>query len=185
MAEIKSAIELAMERTKSLVMDDDEKRDFEAKDVENRLKALLRRFREGLADLDDTRESFREMKGDEGIKRALLVDTLTREFDILDRDGMLIDLLDSLCGLPDEVRKELKAIRSRYEAALEQRAMIVRERILQELHDQGLSGTAVEPNLEGWEQWQQEKRETKDAFQRRIADWKKLVDQFCRQSGSR
>ena len=184
MAEIKSAIELAMERTKSLVMDEEEKRDFAAKDVENRVRTLLRRFREGLADLLETKESFWGIPGDDGAKRAILVDVLTTEFDILDKDKGLIDLLDNVCGLPEAVRSELKAIRNRYQEEIDRRSMIVRERVREDLKRQGLSGPALEPNLDGWEAWEQEAQDTKRAFERRVADWRKLVEKSCGRTGS-
>jgi hypothetical protein len=184
MAEIKSAIELAMEKTKSLVMDEQERRNFAEKEAENKVRVLLRRFREGLADLGDTRDAFQEIRVDDRAKRAVLVDVVTREFDILDRDKVFVDLLDSVCGLPEAIRDELKVIRKRYEEELERRAMIFRERLRDELKVQGLSGTALELNLEGWDPWQQEARETKGAFERRIIDWKKAVEQSCGRHGT-
>ena len=53
MAKIKSAIELAMEKTKNLVMDQKEKEEFERRGLEDKLRAVMRRFLEGMTDREE------------------------------------------------------------------------------------------------------------------------------------
>jgi hypothetical protein len=55
MAEIKSAIELAMEKTKGLVMDDREKRSLALRELAAGMMTIYRRYREGLTGDDETR----------------------------------------------------------------------------------------------------------------------------------
>jgi len=50
MAEIKSAIQLAMERTQGLVMDEKEKRSMAMKELAANVLSIFRRYRESLAD---------------------------------------------------------------------------------------------------------------------------------------
>ena len=52
MGEIKSAIELAMERTKNLVTDEEERRSLARQDIENKARVVLRRYLAGMAEED-------------------------------------------------------------------------------------------------------------------------------------
>ena len=81
MAKIKSAIELAMERTKNLVMDEKEKEEFARRGLEDKLRAVMRRFLEGMTG----RESFSADSGasrGKREKRLLLVDLAFRNSSI-------------------------------------------------------------------------------------------------------
>jgi hypothetical protein len=62
MAVIKSAIELAMERTKNLVLGDEEKKALAAKETEGRLKAAFLRYVEGITDKDDVEKELERIK---------------------------------------------------------------------------------------------------------------------------
>ena len=54
MAEIKSAIELAMEKTKNLVIDSKEREEMAVKEIEDKVKAVIRRFMEEMIDHVDS-----------------------------------------------------------------------------------------------------------------------------------
>ena len=69
MSEIKSAIELAMERTRNLVMDDEEKRQASVRDREQKMTALLRRFMENMIDERRFLNEYELIAGDPGVRR--------------------------------------------------------------------------------------------------------------------
>ncbi|HQM77478.1 MAG TPA: hypothetical protein PLF87_09745, partial [Syntrophorhabdaceae bacterium] len=56
MAVIKSAIELAMERTKNIVLGDEEKKVLAGKEADNRLRSIVRRFFSGITDIDGVKK---------------------------------------------------------------------------------------------------------------------------------
>ncbi len=89
MAEIKSAIELAMERTSNLVMDEEEKRGLVRKDLEGRLKAAMRRFLEGMTDRERFLGDYEGIKGDRREKRSILAGLLIQGFETFDRERAL------------------------------------------------------------------------------------------------
>jgi hypothetical protein len=175
MAEIKSAIELAMERTKNLVMDEKEKERSLIQEGENRLKGFVRRFLEGSVDVDDFRAQYDKLDLPEDSKRALVVDIVVSGFDV-GEDTKLFDLLHVVDRSLDEgLRKELDSLEKQFSKALEKKSGEVRKRILNRLKEMGISGTALEPNLTAWDEWKEAAAETKKAFNQPLQRWKDQV----------
>ena len=95
-AEIKSAIELAMERTKNLIMDEEEKKQLLRKDLEDKLKAVMRRFLEGMTDRERFYADYRGIEGDRLLKRSLLTDLAIHGFEESIDNARLFELLEVL-----------------------------------------------------------------------------------------
>ncbi len=175
MSEIKSAIELAMERTKNLVMDEKEKEKSLIQDAENRLKAMARRFLDGAIDVDDFRNQYDKVELAEVAKRSLLVDIVVNGFDV-GEDAKLFDLLHVVDRrLDGRLKKELDTFQRRFTEALEKKSGEVRKRILGRLKTMGITGSALEPNLAAWDEWKVAVSETKEAFRSRLQQWKDEV----------
>jgi hypothetical protein len=175
MAEIKSAIELAMERTKNLVMDEREKEESLVQEAENRLRALVRRFLDGAIYLEDFQNQYDRIELTEEVKRSLLVDIVVGGSDV-GEDARLFDLLHVVeRKMDDRLKKELETLQGRFFAALEKKSGDVRKRILNRLKEIGVSGSALEPNLAVWDEWKEAVTETKEAFRGQLQQWKDRV----------
>jgi hypothetical protein len=173
MAEIKSAIELAMERTKNLVMDDEEKRAFAQKDLEEKLRAVMRRFLEGMIDREQFLDDYGNIKADKRHKRLLFADLIIQEFEGSaqnERVFALIELVGADAGARFE--EEAKALKTRFLKELETREAGIRKSIAGRLHDLGISGSAVEPNAADWDEWKAGAREAASLFRRHLSEWK-------------
>jgi hypothetical protein len=175
MAEIKSAIELAMERTKNLVMDEREKEASLIRDAENRLKGMTRRFLDGAVSVDDFRNQYDKVELTEAAKRSLLVDIVVNGFDV-GEDVRLFDLLHVIDRkLDDRLKKELSIFEKRFSEALEKKSGEVRKRVLDRLKKMGITGSALEPNLAAWDEWKEAVVETKQTFSSPLRQWKDKV----------
>ena len=175
MAEIKSAIELAMERTKGLVMNEKEKEESLVQDAGNRLKAMVRRFLDSAVDVDDFRNQYDKVELTEGAKRSLLVDIVVSGFEV-GEDAKLFDLLHVVDRkLDDRLKMELETFQKGFSEALERKSGDVRKRILNRLEEMGVTGSALEPNLPAWDEWKEAVTETKQAFNGRLLQWKDEV----------
>ncbi|MCX5798281.1 MAG: hypothetical protein NTU90_01720 [Proteobacteria bacterium] len=173
MGEIKSAIELAMERTKNLVMDEEEKRTLAIKDTENKIRAILRRYLEDMVEKDDAEKELGEIRGDEALKRSLLADLLVEKFDIQHDNTRLLQLFHMINGgLEQSLKKELKMLQKQFAEEMEKREMIIRERIMDNLKETGITGSGIEPNIAEWDAWKGELEEVGNTFQRRVTEWK-------------
>ncbi len=175
MAEIKSAIELAMERTKGLVMDEKEKEKSLIQDAENRLRVMVRRFLDGGIDIDDFQGQYDKVELTEVARRSLLVDMVVSGFDV-GEDKKLFDLLHVVDRKLDKrLSVELDTLQRQFSEALEKKNGEVRKRILGRLSKMGISGSSLEPNLPAWDEWREAVTETKLAFGSRLQRWKDEV----------
>lgn len=176
MAEIKSAIELAMERTKSLVMDDGEKRALVRKEKEGKIRGLIRRYKDGYIEGGDLEKELDAIPGSEKGKKSILIDLIVEELDFRGNDERILSLLQ-IAGsyLPDTLREELNSLKLRYAEELERKELVIRERIRSKLKDKQISGDSLEINLEAWDEWKEGLEETQAVFQKRLREWKKKL----------
>jgi hypothetical protein len=176
MAEIKSAIELAMERTKNLVMGEEEKRQLARKDLEDRMKAIMRRFLEGMIDQERFLDEYRDIKAEKGEKRLLLVDLVIQGFEASVDNERLFDLIE-LVGedAGSGLGREAQALRAGFESELKAREADIREGIVSRLQAMGISGSAVEPNVPEWKEWKDAVSDTAALFKQRLIEWKDKV----------
>ena len=173
MAEIKSAIELAMERTRSLVMSEEEKIAQAGKELEGKIRVLVRRHCEEMLDKEDVEKEFSKLEADPAQLRSLLIDVIVEQLDFREDNTRILELLDLAgSGLEDSMRQELETLKKRYTEDLERKELIIRERIRQELDGSGLSGDALDLNIEAWPQWKEGLEETRRVFVKRLGDWK-------------
>jgi hypothetical protein len=173
MSGIKSAIELAMERTKDLVMSEEERKSFATKELENKIRAVARRYLEGIIEGNGVNKELSALEGDEKSIKALLVDLLAGEFDAKERNERLLELLSDIAGsVREPLKRELETMRKGYADQIEKSGSTVREKIMGHLKEMGITGSAVEPNREEWDEWGESIEEAGEAFKKSIAGWK-------------
>lgn len=154
MSEIKSTLDLIMERTKNLTLTDDEKREIKRKEEEERVRGLVQRSIDGTllpAELD------RELTGAIEDDPDFIKDTLHREIiERLDPDqdnGRLLDILERYVGIEKDLCTE-KLDSFQIRAAAERKHL--EEPLRKRLADAGIRGNAVIPNIgkdRQWEHW--------------------------------
>jgi hypothetical protein len=170
---IKSAIELAMERTKNLVMTEEERKSFTAKELENKIRAVVRRYLEGIIEEDGVNKEISAIEGDERSMKPVLVDLLVEAFDAKGRNERLLELLSAIAGeAKASLKQELETMQRRYVEQTEKGETTVRQRIMDRLREMGITGSAVEPNIEEWDEWGDYIEEAGRAFKNSITQWK-------------
>ena len=166
MSEIKSTLDLIMERTKDLTLSDDEKREIEQKEERERLRGLIQRSMDGtLAPAEFDRELTAAIEKDPDFtKDALRTETIERLDPDQDNDRLL-DILDQYVGVRKDVCTE-KLDRFRSRAAAERKR---REEPLRDgLAAAGIRGNAVIPNIGKDPQWQSWYAEADDQLKREL-----------------
>lgn len=173
MAEIKSAIQLAMERTQGLVMDDKEKRSMAMKELASNVLSMFRRYREGLADDVEAEAELDALKCGNDTKRKIVLDLLSDEFETTG-DLSALDRLFSFVRFVIDERsyRELKQIERSFADELEKTGAGIKHRILADLASAGVQGDSVEPNVEAWPKWLEVSSEIRLSFKRQIDEWK-------------
>lgn len=176
MAEIKSAIELAMEKTRGLVMDDREKSSLALKELAGGVRTIFRRYREGLIDDDGAKAELQALDCDDALKRKIVLDLLTDEFELTEDLPATAQLFSFVDFVTDERSfKELKLIEKAYLEELEKMKDSIRSRIAAELALSGISGDSVEANVEAWPKWKEASKDVRHVFRQQIEKWKEKL----------
>jgi len=176
MAEIKSAIELAMEKTKNLVIDSKEREEMAVKEIEDKVKAVIRRFMEEMIDHEDAAKELNKIQADGALKRTIIINNLVDQFDVHKDNKRLFTLFHALeIDLPKTIRGEFEKLNGKFREEVGDREMAIRKRIKDILAGLDITGSAIEPNLDAWEEWHEEIRRTSNIFEKRIEELKDKV----------
>ena len=160
MGEIKSTLELVMEKTKGIAISEDEKREMKKKEILQKATALSNRYREGQIPLGHVLKEIEKMEEKTATEvRELL---LSQWIDGLSLSGGNERLLEGIEVLGhreiEDVRQEFRRLLSECEREREEGKMQAQSRIAEILRQEGIEGSAVEPNPERSDLWQEGRR---------------------------
>ena len=155
MGEIKSTWDIVLEKTKILEITSKDREQIKRAELNAKIHAMLNRYmdsqgnREYLKDeLGGLREEEREV-----VKRELLLQ-LMDSIDLAKDNGKAIAGIETLKGgKAARVLRKLRLLTSEYGASREKKAREIEEVLRQTLAAMGISGSAVEPSLEGKKEW--------------------------------
>lgn len=183
MAEIKSAIELAMEKTRDLVVDSRERAAMAAKEVEDRIRAVLRRLMENMIDCDAAVRELGKIDADRVVKRDILVDSLVDGLDLRKSNDLLLSLFRS-AGIspPESLLNELAELTEAFREEVKTREMILGQRIREELVGSGVAGTGFDINLPAWNEWHEEMEQVGKVFDARLEELKNRLKAASKQT---
>jgi hypothetical protein len=177
MAEIKSTLELAMERTKKFAISEEEKEEMRQKEVLQKATSLFRRYREGYLPLNDILKQIERMekKTAAPVKKLLLsqwIDALSLD----DEDERILEGIKSLKQKDiNEVRQKFRRLLSKYQREMEQVKEKMRGQLTEALRRDGISGSAVEPKLEGSELWKKENEKLNESYRMKLEEIKQAL----------
>jgi hypothetical protein len=151
MGEIKSTLDIIMEKTKGLTMTDDEKQAFQEKEIGGKARGLLQKFLDGYI---DSKGLEKEIAGLDEKRQRMIREALRREGlarVTLDADNSnLFDLLENTVGFQTA---PIRKILSGFSEELEQMRTDRENRRLEILAERGISGSAIVPNLNADPEW--------------------------------
>jgi hypothetical protein len=153
MAEIKSTLDLVMERTRNLKITEEDKKKLKQEELKGKIKGLIRRCLDGYARFED---EYRALLADfdRDATRKALADELIGQFDPLhgrsDENERLFAMMEAI--FPSEassMQKKIEAWKASLRPVREKRAAEIREN----WKKARLSGSALIPNLEKDPEW--------------------------------
>ena len=156
MGEIKSALELAMERSKKYAISDAEREKIKEKEVLQKAIGLFHRYKEGHVSLNEVTREIEKMdeKTREKVKGSLLsqwVDALWLD----DDSKRFLDAIEAIRGLGlDELKEQFERLFNAYHTEIDQARKRMSLQLGDDLKNDGIYGDAVEPNVEGSNGWQ-------------------------------
>jgi hypothetical protein len=152
MAEIKSTIDLIMERTKSLSASPQERESFQRQEREKRLRGLVQRLLDDNLTLDGVKDELANEKknGSAAEVAGVVKNALAGHIDPEADNERLFRYVNELVGTPeDKLRETLAAFR---EEATSRKAVLT-ESQKTDLESKGITGSAVLPNPEADPLW--------------------------------
>jgi len=179
MGEIKSTLELAMERTKKFTLSDKDKEEMKQKEVLQKASSLFQRYRNGHLSLNEVRKEVEKMEGKAAtmVKQSLLsqwIDALSLNDDPARSDEKILKGIESLKqqGI-DEIREKFHHLLSQYQEEKEKVKEKMRGQLSDSLKKEGIYGTAVEPNLEKSDLWNKESEKLDLSYKAKLEEIKK------------
>ena len=166
MAEIKSTLDLVMERTRHLTLSEKEKASQNAVQTQKRVSGLVKRYLNQLIKPQEFMDELAQLNATYPESRARAVSELIDNVDLSGDNNALLALLRDYLDTPvDEIQSITADCRKKLEAAAgEQRAKTI-ERLRTE---RGISGSALMANLATDNSWQQERRRLEASFREKL-----------------
>jgi hypothetical protein len=177
MAEIKSAFELAMERSKKYVISDEEREKIKEKEVLRKATGLFHRYKNDHLSLHEMVKEIERMddRTRERVRGVLLsqwVDALS-----LDEDsGRFLYAMESVKGRSlDDIRERFQNLLSVYRGEIEKARTGMSLQLAETLRREKIHGDAVEPNVEGSERWKKLVESTRRSYQGKLDEIKEAL----------
>jgi hypothetical protein len=169
MGEIKSTLDLVLEKTRHLTLSEEEKREQKKKDARSRLAGLLQRYQDGKLDARRMGEELdRLVNTGDGPDESLVRDEILGRIELGSENKQWLALLQARYRLdPSGVRSVEEDFREAVEAAAARREEEIKKE-LQQLG--GISGSAVVPNLDSDHTWATEKQSIAANYHHRLTD---------------
>jgi hypothetical protein len=177
MGEIKSTLELAMERTKKVSISEKEKEEIKQKEVLQKATSLFHRYQEGYLPLNDILKEIEKMEK----KTAIMVKEIliSQWIDALSLDD---DNERTLKGIGSLKQKKIEGVKqkfhhllSQYQREKEAVQHRVKMELIESLREIGIDGDAVEPNIESDELWKKEKEKLDLSYKTKLEEIKQQL----------
>ncbi|MGQ9646685.1 MAG: hypothetical protein ACUVWO_09125 [Thermodesulfobacteriota bacterium] len=177
MAEIKSTLELALERTKKMVISEKEKAEIRQKDLLEKAKGLFHRYREGHAPLSEIQKEIERMdeKTSASVKEFLLSEWINA-LSLRDEGERVIKGIEWLKnGRMAELTERFHHLIAQYRKEIEGTRLELSRRIEEALKKEGIWGSAVVPNVEGSPGWKEAMEKLDDLYGEKLEEIKKAL----------
>jgi hypothetical protein len=160
MADIKSTLELVMEKTRHLHMTDEDKRKQAAQAFKEAVSRLAGRYLNRQIDLEKFKAELNQLGEGTASDKADAAAEIGRRIDPAADNKVLLDLMRDGLGLDIS---GIEATLRHFRKMLHSDEGLARERIRVDLSKKGISGTAVIPNPGADKDWTERRREMFEA----------------------
>jgi len=150
MADIKSTIELAMERTKGMAISREEREEIKEKESLQKVTSLFYRYKEGHTPLNEILREIEKMdeKTRPWVKENLLSQWIGA-LSLSEDDERILKGIESLKQKAiDDMRQRIQDLSSQYQNEKKSAEKNLTVQFTEVLKTEGIYGSAVEPNLE-------------------------------------
>ncbi len=177
MAEIKSTLDLVMEKTKKLEMTAEEKEELKRKEVFQKAMGLFHRYLDGTIPLNEIVREIEKLGSPSG---ATVKDILVSQWiEALSLGGDNEKLLKGIKLLKDrdieEANQKFLIVQDQYRSQKEMVRQEVSLQLIETLRKKGIRGTAVVPNVEGNPDWKGRLERLNEIYRKQMEEVKESL----------
>jgi hypothetical protein len=167
MGDIKSTLDLVMEKTRHLTLTTEEREAQNLDQARKKIRGLLQKHQGGRINQDQLARGIDEMEKTMGLSvRGLLVEELLNDIDLFRKNEWQLALLEEVCGIDTSAIASLcKGFQGAIQATSQERIQVLKGSLAQERY---IDGSAVVPNVETDKLWQTEVLAIKERFARQL-----------------
>ena len=174
--EIKSTVELAMEKTKGMLLSREEKEKLKEEELHSKAQGLVNRFLEVDFHLKEVEKDLAKYDPSQREHMEKLILHYLCEAIQLDRDNDLIfQGIEAFEKKSQNTIKKIRELIEDYRRRQEKEYKQAEKVLLKKLERQGISGSAVQPRVEGSQEWQDAQNKFKQPFEDQLHILKKQL----------
>jgi hypothetical protein len=178
MGEIKSTLELALERTRKLAITQEEREEIKRQELLKKATGLSHRYVEGHVPLQEVLREIERMADQEKSKvKKLLLSQWMEALSLESNHERLFDGIESLRGMKvSDARAKFQLLVSEYQMERKKAEQDIERQAIEELRSEGFSGTAVVPRLEGNPKWRELAQAMNALFRKGVEDIRETLE---------
>ena len=167
MAEIKSTLDLVMEKTKNLSFSDKERQEQKNKEIESRIRGLLQKFQDQIIAFDRFKSEYQVLHQEYRLSGdKLLIKEICGQIEFGKDNQKLFELLAQFKVSDfDGIVSVLQDFHDVIDTAAQKRSKTLKNKLAETYF---ISGSAVVPNLEIDEAWRKNFREIRAKFEKKL-----------------
>jgi hypothetical protein len=167
MGEIKSTLDIVMEKTKNLTLTDEERAAQTKDEMTKKVRGLIQRYLDGSIDVFRMKREITAFPADHRDEvKELLIELCVKGFDLLKDNGPLIQILEEVAHMNPE---PFEVALSFFQAEMREGYHQAQARLLGVFEEKGISGSAVVPNVDGDQEWRNELSRMQNKFKEAVS----------------
>jgi hypothetical protein len=168
MGEIKSTLDIIMEKAKNFSVTEEEKQGFRRQELEGKIKGLVQKALDGILDFERFQVELAALQAKEReLVDQILRDEVVARIEVEVNSEALLRILENAAGSEKVAVNEALA---EFEMKTAQQKGSHRKTLLENLKKKGISGSAVLPNLDADPEWLRARSELRRQLQEEIRE---------------
>jgi len=168
MGEIRSTLDIIMEKTEGLTMTEEEKKELQRRELAGKARGIIQKYVDGIIDLERVNvEMASAGKGNEGLFRRAVIEGSMGYLAPGQDNEAILQVLENTAGIDTQsMRRVLVAFQDRMDEEKNTRENTLRT----ELNEKGIWGSSVIPNLEADSEWKDYFIDTRKEFLKKLKE---------------
>ncbi len=173
MAEIKSSIEIAMEKTKGLILSREEMQKIKDEELRAKAQSLVHRFLEVDFHLREMEKELAKLEPEpKKHLEKLILEHLIEAIDLDRNNDLILEGLTTLRPLTSPLIKDVKTLLAEYQEKKDKAFQETTAVIIKGLEKKGISGSAIQPKVAESKEWAEALAKIKHPLEAKLQKFK-------------